>query len=218
MWGRLLKSFILLQLAFLLKSPLYISHAKGTPSPTTSYSSYTSERSPSSYTSESALSPYKARILLYEGTRASKNPCYAKVETYNKANIKDWYFSAGDDQIKLGFEPEHRDIKDKTVKISGTFQSFRMGSIHQIPNMLASSQIRPTYVVNSELDLEDDGSPRAFSFLVKNKNFMREFPDKDFICHDLRLMKYWPCYQAIDGFELRNGWCTRTELEDDILF
>ncbi len=209
MWGRLLKVFLLLQLTFLFKGPSLVSYAKNTKSLSSSLSTYASEFS---------LPPYKARVLVYEGSRASKNPCYAKIETYGKANIKDWYFSTGDDQLKLGFEPEYREIKPKTVKISGSFQSFRMGSIYQIPNMLASSQIRSTYAINSELALEEDGSPRAFSLVVKNKNFMREFPDKDFICHDLRLMKYWPCYQATDGFELRNGWCTRTDLEGDINF
>lgn len=211
MWGRYLKVFLVLQFALLFKAFSSMSSSHNS-------TLKASSRLAAYMSTESAIAPHKARVLLYEGTRHSKASCYAKVETYGKMSLKDWYFSVGDDDVKLGFEPEYSEIKNKTIKLTGSFHSFRIGDLHQIPDMLATSQIRPSYDINAELVLEDSGSPRAFSLIIKNKNFMREFPDKNDICHELKLAKYWPCYQTPEGFELRGGWCVRKDLEGDIQF
>lgn len=158
------------------------------------------------------------KISVYEGMRQSKNPCYAKVETYGKKDIKNWYFSVGDHQFKLGFEPEFSELKNRSIKIEGTFKSFRLGSFYQIPNMMPSSHITPIYSVASELIIDSTQSPVAFSVAVTNRNFMHEFPNKNFVCHDLKLVKYWPCAQPAKGFENRNGWCMDENETEDIVF
>lgn len=163
-------------------------------------------------------SAQKLRIAVYDGVRQSKNPCYAKVETYGKTDVKDWYFSVGDHQVKLGFEPEYSEIKKRSVKLDGTFKSFKLGAIHQIPNMVPSSTIAPMYAASSELILDSKQIPKAFSLVISNKNYMAEFPDKNFLCHELRLAKYWPCTKPAQDFENRGGWCMRSDIEENINF
>lgn len=160
--------------------------------------------------------PQKARLLLYEGNRSSKNGhCFAKLETYGKTDSKEWYYSVGDMQVRVGYEPEYVTTKPTggALSLTGAFHSYRIGDAYKLPNMIPTSSIRASYDVSSELILEDDLAPRAYSLRVKNKNFMREFSDQSYFCYDLKLVKYWPCYQAVAGFENRNGWCTRSDVD-----
>lgn len=160
----------------------------------------------------------KYRIGVYEGLHHGKVSCYAKVETYAKADPKDWYYSVGDDQIKIAFEPEFSTLTRNSIKLEGTFKSFKLGPYYQIPNMVAAATITPVYSTNADLILDQFGKPKAFSLVVKNRNYMPEFQNKNFVCQELKLVKYWPCQKPSARYENRGGWCVETNRDSDILF